>query len=432
MNEIIYYIWLSLKNSTGSADAVKLLKHFPEGAKKIYETEQAELAEISECSSGFINRLADRDLTVAERILEYCFYENIRIIHCLSENYPKKLKDIPNKPIVLYVRGNALSLDDKFCVAIVGTRNMSTYGKHMAFRLARALIAYGAVIVSGAAYGIDSIANNTALFLDEPTVAVLGSGVNVPYPSSNKEMLDKIAVKGLVISEYPPNSPPNARHFPLRNRIISGLSDAVLVIEAAEKSGAIITARYACDQGRRVYAVPGNVGAPNSSGTNSLIRDGAKLVTRAEDIIEDFEEMYDLEKLERVTENEQYIRYEYNSRIPVARENLQIKPEPPKKEAEQKPQDESPKRRVFPKIERKPLKIKPPIEIAPVLPTEVPKGLSEMELAILNKMQSGVAVTADKLSKCGFAADEVLSALTMLELSGAVEALPGGIYIKKI
>ncbi len=455
MNDIIYWVWLSQKNGPGRSDAVRMLERFPGGAREIYEATNEQLLACKECNTAFIRRVMDRDLKQAERILEFCFINGIRVVSCASKNYPKRLRSLYNKPIVLYVRGMIENLDDRFCVSIVGTRNMSDYGKHMTFSLARQLISYGAVIISGAAYGIDSTANNTAVFMDEPSVAVLGSGVNVPYPAKNEELLNKIAANGMVISEYEPNTPPYSHNFPLRNRIISGLSDAVVVVECGLKSGALITTRYAADQGRRVYAVPGNVGAPGSVGPNSLIRDGAKLVMRCEDIIEDFADRFNLEKLDRIISSEKYLRYEYNHSIPVRKENKPIiwdgtKPHKASAIVARKENTNAveaemtvPKRtKRSPRIVEKQGKPLSPAERVSDIPqnTEAPADKKERIYAmtddnqrkVLDAMPSGTEVAIDQLAKTGLPTNTILSSLTMLELFSAVESLPGGLYKKLI
>jgi len=474
MKDIIYWVWLAERNGAGRADAIKLLKHFPGGAKGIYEASYEQLSAVKECSPSFISRLENRDLSHAGKILEFCFMNGIRIIPCSSENYPARLQRLYNKPVVLYVRGVIDDLNERFCVSIVGTRSMSSYGKHMAFTLARQLIAYGAIIISGAAYGVDSAANNTAVYLEEPTVAVLGSGVNVPYPSKNKEMLDYIGSRGMVISEFPPNTPPYGKNFPIRNRIISGLADAVIVVEAGAKSGAQITAQYAADQGRVVYAVPGNIGAPNSIGTNRMIRDGAKPVTCTEDIIEDFAERFKLAKIDRIVNSDKYMRYEYNHDIPILPENRPISPkEQDRMEAMAVPKiNQKDRDRVMPDIHdpreyrhlikeadtvfagRRAEVGKPPEKEAhePDAEKTVEESLPEKTLGaqrperarlmqlldetqkkVLDAIPDTVAATSDRIIRaCGLPTEEVLSTLTMLELYAAVEALPGDLYKKII
>ena len=455
MNDIIYWVWLSQKNGPGRSDAIRMLQYFPGGAREIYEATNEQLMACKDCSSGFIHRLMNRDLKEAERILEFCFIRGIRVVSCASKNYPKKLRSIYNRPVVLYIRGMIEDLDERFCVSIVGTRNMSDYGKHMTFSLARQLISYGAVIISGAAYGIDSTANNTAVFMEEPNIAVLGSGVNVPYPAKNEELLNKIAANGMVISEYEPNTPPYGRNFPLRNRIISGLSDAVLVVECGLKSGALITARYAADQGRRVYAVPGNVGSPGSVGPNSLIRDGAKLVMRCEDIIEDFVDRFNLEKIDRIIGSEKYLRYEYNHSIPVQKENRPIASQTDrtakvtvsssKKEfAGEKHLDD-----IAPKREKKSARVPQKVQTAAdgnkasrdasqaaesdsAKKSRLYAMLDDNQRKVYDSMPSSDAITIDQLAGIGLSTNTILSSLTMLELFSAVESLPGGLYKKII
>ena len=451
MNDIIYWVWLAQKNGAGGVEGVRLLEHFPGGAREIYEASYEQLSACKGCSEQFIRRLSNHDLTRAEQTLEFCFMNGIRVVSCASENYPKRLHSLYNKPIVLYMRGIIENINDLFCVAIVGTRNMSSYGKHMTFTLARQLIAHGALVISGAAYGIDSAANNTAVFMEEPTVAVLGSGVNVPYPAKNKEMLDYIASHGMVISEFEPNTAPYGKNFPIRNRIISGLSDAVLVVEGDAKSGALITARCASDQGRRVYAVPGNVGAPNSVGTNRLIRDGAKAVTCAEDIIEDFEDRFDLNKIERIVKGEKYLRYEYNHMPPVMPENKPISTRMQDKQAPVEiPKIKAASGRKIPDIPQvddyKAERAKAPksrnpdkkksgadatVESIPDR-TEVMKLMDDTQRRVFDAMPEGSAVSVDKIVEAGIDAKDVLAALTMLELYCAVESLPGGLYKKII
>ncbi len=452
MSDVIYWVWLAEKNGVGNSDAIKLLEHFEGGAKEIYEASKEELMACKDCSSAFVRRLLNHDLSEAEKILEFCFMNGIRVIHCKSESYPKRLQNLYNKPVLLYVRGEIEDLNERFCVSIIGARSMSSYGKHMTFTLARQLIAYGAIIISGAAYGIDSAANNTAVFFEEPTVAVLGSGINVPYPQKNKEMLDLIASNGMVISEFPPNTPPYGRNFPIRNRIISGLADAVVVVEAGEKSGALITARAACDQGRRVYAVPGNIGAPNSVGTNRMIRDGAKMVTRTEDIIEDFADRLPTEKIERIINNDKYIRYEYNHSIPILSENRPLSPEEQDKiVALQTPKAKKPKGenkssdvpnpddyRNAAKMARlddeipEEKTVREENTMDPTEKEEILTSLGDVARRVYNAIPDTFAVTTDKITRSGISAEEAMSSLTMLELYSLVEALPGGLYRKLI
>lgn len=221
----------------------------------------------------------------AEKEIEEAKKENVEIIDFSSSFYPSLLKGIPSPPLVLYVKGKKEILT-KFCFAIVGTRLASLYGKTMAEKIASTLASLGLVIVSGLARGIDTHAHQGAL-KEGVTVAVLGSGLLNIYPKENISLAKKITEKGAVISEFPLRMPPFRRNFPQRNRIISGVSYGVLVVEAPRRSGALITARFALEQNREVFALPGEAFSPTSKGTHFLIKEGAKLVDSLEDILEE-------------------------------------------------------------------------------------------------------------------------------------------------
>ncbi|MCM8790944.1 MAG: DNA-processing protein DprA [Candidatus Omnitrophica bacterium] len=209
-----------------------------------------------------------------------------RKINIDDPEYPKNLKNIHKPPKELYVNGT-LEKRDEIAVAIVGSRRASMYGLEMAEKLAFELALRGVTVVSGMARGIDSAAHKGALKANGRTIAVMGSGHNVIYPPENRRLYDQIITSGAVITEYEDDMPPLPENFPARNRIISGLSLGVVVVEAARNSGALITANFAAEQGREVFAVPGKVSSATSAGTNELIKDGARLVQSVEDIIEE-------------------------------------------------------------------------------------------------------------------------------------------------
>lgn len=220
------------------------------------------------------------------RIIKEWEENGINILTYHDTDYPSYLKEIAQPPWVLYTIGNK-ELLQRPALAMVGTRNPTNYGKIVANRLAKELVDSGFVIVSGLARGIDSIAHSGALGSNGPTIAVLGSGVDVIYPSENKKLYHEIAAKGLVISEYPPGTVPHPGYFPQRNRIISGLTYGTLIVEASTKSGSLITAQFALEQSREVFAVPGSITSKQSLGTNGLIKQGAKLVQTIDDILEE-------------------------------------------------------------------------------------------------------------------------------------------------
>jgi len=215
--------------------------------------------------------------------------ETIETIKIGDKNYPKILKQIHSPPKELYVKGRILE-DDEFAIAVVGSRIASVYGLTTAEKLGYELASRGLVVVSGLARGIDSAAHKGALKAHGKTIAVLGSGLDIIYPPENKKLAEEIVEKnGALVSEFPMRTPPTPKNFPQRNRIISGLSLAVVVVEAAKNSGALITADFALEQNREVFAVPGKVDSATSFGTNQLIKEGAKLVQTAEDIMDELE-----------------------------------------------------------------------------------------------------------------------------------------------
>lgn len=211
---------------------------------------------------------------------------NVSIVTIKESNFPKNLLTINDPPPYLYVKGNVLP-QDNLAVAIVGTRTPSHYGVAMAERIAMELAEAGVTVVSGLARGIDSAAHRGAIAGKGRTIAVLGCGIDIVYPQENKKLFGEIAEKGAVVSEFPIGMPPMPQNFPMRNRIISGLSLGVLVVEASLKSGSLITARLALDYGRDVFALPGAITSERSKGTNKLIKDGAKLIECAEDILDE-------------------------------------------------------------------------------------------------------------------------------------------------
>jgi DNA processing protein len=211
---------------------------------------------------------------------------NILIITKRDESYPEALKELDNAPPFLYVKGD-FQESDKFALAIVGSRNATDYGITVTERMASSLASSGFTIVSGLARGIDTAAHRSALRAKGRTIAVLGCGIDVPYPYENKHLLKNIPLNGAVISEFPTGTRPIRENFPRRNRIISALSLGVLVVEASEKSGSLITARHAVNQGKEVFAVPGNILNNNSKGTHALIKEGARIVDNPDDIIEE-------------------------------------------------------------------------------------------------------------------------------------------------
>ncbi len=220
-----------------------------------------------------------------ERVWENITAKGIRVLTWEDESYPSLLKEIDQPPPVLYLRGEFLP-EDETAVAVVGTRRVSAYGKQVAEELATFLVRNQITVISGMARGTDAIAHQAALSAGGRTFAVLGSGVDTIYPPEHRKLAEEISQSGAVMSDYPPGTPPESSNFPPRNRIISGLSLATVVIEAGETSGALITANFAAEQGRDVLAVPGNIHSPNSKGVNRLIQNGARPLLTPQDVLE--------------------------------------------------------------------------------------------------------------------------------------------------
>ncbi|HTS68271.1 MAG TPA: DNA-processing protein DprA [Terriglobia bacterium] len=287
MNDTLPF-WLALTRieGLGVRGCHKVIEHFgsPQAAY------MASLTELESC--GIPARVAQAifaqsALKEAEKEVEEAAKAECHIVAFDSGEYPPLLKQIPDAPLLLYVRGD-VNVVAQYAVAIVGTRRPSAYGSSVAHRLAHDLAERRLVVVSGLARGVDSAAHRGALEAKGKTVAVLGSGINVIYPRENKRLADEIAASGAVISEFPLGTGPTPENFPIRNRIISGLSLGVVIVEAAEYSGSLITARLALEQNREVYAVPGNITSAQSFGPNHLIKQGAKLVDQWMDVVDEF------------------------------------------------------------------------------------------------------------------------------------------------
>lgn len=244
-----------------------------------------------------------RNKFYGDKYIEYLEKSKVKFTSILDDDYPKNLFDIPFKPLVLYYRGNILP-EDEISISIVGSRKCTPYGNWATEYFSRELSNLGINIVSGMALGIDSISHKNALKTGNRTIAILGSSVDVPYPKTNYKLYEEIIENGAVISEFPLGTPPTPYNFPIRNRIIAGISKALLVIEAQEKSGTLITAKYANEQSKDIFAVPGNINSIYSKGTNLLIRDGALIATSVDDIIsgvKDFSDfLLDKKKSEKI------------------------------------------------------------------------------------------------------------------------------------
>lgn len=287
MTELESLIGLNMLPQLGSIRFKRLWDHFGSGQKIIFAP-KSELKQVEGITDLLANRISEcRNISLAKE-MDLIEKHQVRVLTLQDKDYPRNLRTICDPPMVLYVKGE-LTKEDSQAVAIVGSRQASFYGIACAEKIARGLSELGITIVSGMARGIDTASHRAALKAKGRTIAVLGSGLINIYPAENKALFSQIAGEGTVISEFPMQAKPLAYNFPRRNRIISGLSLGVVVVEAARNSGALITANCALEQGREVFAVPGKVDSANSKGVNELIKQGAKLTADIADILEEID-----------------------------------------------------------------------------------------------------------------------------------------------
>jgi len=283
MNTLEALVSLNLIPQIGSVCLEKLLEIFKK-PEDIFNFNARNLTtivggKIAEGIISFDRKRLEKDLFLAKKA-------GVKIITLFDQDYPQTLKEIPAPPIVLYVLGN-ITGDDNLAIGIVGSRCASYYGLSSTEKFSTELASYGITIVSGLARGVDTCAHRAALKAKGRTIAVMGSGFSHIYPEENTDLVKNIALNGAVISEFPMETMPLPLNFPRRNRLISGLSKGILITEAARNSGALITADFALEQGREVFALPGRIDCGNSAGTNKLLKQGAKLVTSCQDILEE-------------------------------------------------------------------------------------------------------------------------------------------------
>lgn len=291
IEEKYYAIWLSLIDELGIKKYTKLIEKF-QNIQGIWNAKYEELLKVQGIGEKLAKKITNENTKKeVKKHLEYMTKNKIEIISIWEKEYPYLLKNIVDSPISIYVRGNKEILNN-IGIAIIGCREATEYGIKVAKKIAYELAKEKITIISGLAKGIDSASHLGAIYAKEKTIAVLGNGLDMVYPSENLKLAKKILEEnGAIISEYPLGTKPNKINFPARNRIISGLSRGILVVEAKEKSGTLITVDFALEQGKDIFVIPGNIDSKNSYGTNELIKQGAKLVTNSQEIIEEYNKM---------------------------------------------------------------------------------------------------------------------------------------------
>jgi len=402
MAQLKYWMWLSCKNGISPSKKALLLNHFGT-LENMYYAESAEYRGVAGLNEKDVAVLTDKGYDEAERVLGRCDELGIKLMTIQDADYPDRLKNIDVPPLLLYYKGNMPAFDEEIAIAVIGTRSCTAYGELYAEKLSFEIARGGGYIVSGMARGLDSRANLGALKAGKPTAAVLGCGVDVIYPPENRNLYMDIVAAGVVISEYPPGTEPYGSNFPARNRIMSGLSLGVLVVEAPEGSGALITANHAIEQGRDVFAVPGALNMPASEGSNALIRDGeAKLVMTAWDVLSEYTAVYPhkiaagKERADKVTlvpekiSSEAAKKTEIPAAVALERENSAETAEKFKKKLE-----------------------------------SAIKDFTETRQKIILTIVDAPKHVDDIIEVSGLEAREVMSELTIMELDGITTELPG-------
>ncbi|MBR7121923.1 MAG: DNA-processing protein DprA [Oscillospiraceae bacterium] len=349
---------------------------------------------IPEITGEMAQALKDKDLAPAKAVIKSCGEKQIGIVTIGDVSYPSRLRNITDAPLVLYYKGVLPDFDGQPVISVVGTRKASAYGLKNAERLSKQIAACGGLVVSGGAAGIDTMALKGALEAGKQTVAVFGCGVDVVYPKTNRQLFVKIAEHGCLIAEYPPGTEPKPWQFPERNRILSGLADGVLVVEAPEKSGALITARNAFDQGRDVFVVPGNIDVATCTGSNALLQDCGAAVFSGWDVVKEYASIYPEAVENRKSE----------APILMVAEEISI----PRAETDKKYIDNSGPSAYS--------------DLENILST-----LSEQEKAIYLCLDSTARPADEVIAQVGLPAAVVLGVLTKLAIKGVVTNHPGGL-----
>lgn len=402
---LLHWIWLAHRPGVNDCMKKALLQYFQDPEEIFFADGQA-LANIDGITREAVQGLLDRDLTDAQKILDICMRKNIRLLTYRDEAYPNRLRNIPDPPVLLYYIGNLPDIDGSPVIGIVGTRKASLYGLDVARRMGYQISSCGGIVVSGLAAGIDAKAMHGALLGGQCVIGVLGSGVDIVYPASNRALYEDTLRYGCILSEYAPGTPPNKWNFPKRNRIISGLSCGVLVVEAPERSGALITANQAAEQGRDVFVVPGTIDNAACVGSNRLMRDGAMPVGCGWDMLCEYEGMFP-DKISRSNEGDAPVQPQ--EKLPLTEpENTAIR-------AHSENLKEKTTKKVIDKEQSAPYS-----DVNEPMPK-----LTDQEQTLVELLREGEWLVDDVIAETKMPAGKLLGLLTMLELKGVICRLPG-------
>ena len=404
---LIHWLWFAELAGLQDEKKLELLRHFSD-AEDIWQATRAELKNVECLSEEELGLLENRELSEAEHIWRICREKQIRVLTYGDAAYPERLRQIPDPPMVLYYQGIWPEFDKLPVIGVVGTRKATPYGMEMSRKLGYQISRCGGLVVSGGAAGIDTRALEGALSAGEPTAAILGNGVDVVFPAANRSLFQKIQQSGCLISEYPPGTPGYKWNFPRRNRIISGLSCGILVVEAPAKSGALITAELAMEQGRDVFVVTGNGDSPNCAGSNNLLRKGGIYADCGWDILSEYQNLFP----ERIQRDDSL-----PGLLPLNPEKEKIVAQKPKI-----PEISGDNPGIKQKKDKKAIDKQTDSTYSDCV--DNPIGLTETEQKVLMSIQ-GECLVDDVVANSGLSSGVVIGALTMLELKGVIARLPG-------
>lgn len=407
-----HWIWLAHRPGLSDRMKARLLEHFRD-PEDVYFADSQAYAHIEGLGAEALESLGEKDLSQAEKILADCREKRLHILTYRDAAYPNRLKNIADPPMVLYYKGQLPELDALPVIAVVGTRKASAYGLQTAKRMGYQIGKCGGILVSGMAYGIDGLAMAGALTAGQPVVGVLGCGADIVYPLSNRALFRDVEERGCIFSEFPPGTPPVKWNFPKRNRIISGLSCGVLVVEAPAKSGALITARLAADQGRDVFAVPGNIDIPTFAGSNQLLRDGAIMAASGWDVLSEYEGLFP----------DRIHRFDGGSGQRAYTDEIRGQEETWPAKVAQKTEIPRQKKNLKKELEKKTIDkatSSPYSDVNASFASLSPEGQK-----IVSCLSGGPRLVDDVVAETGMTTGKLLAALTMLELKGIIKRLPG-------
>ena len=412
---LLHWIWLATRPGMNDRIKAEVLRHFgdPEDA---YYADAGAYAAVDGMTEETAALLRDKDLKDAKGILEACENQNIGILTFQDAMYPNRLKNIADPPLVLYYKGKLPEFDALPVIAVVGTRDATPYGLKTAKNLGAQISRCGGLVLSGLANGIDAMAMRGALSAGKPVVGLMGCGVDVVYPANNRSLLLDTQRYGCLLSEFPPGTPPYKWNFPKRNRVISGLSCGVVVVEAPKRSGALITAAQAAEQGRDVFVIPGNVDVAACAGSNALLRDGAIAVSTGWDILSEYAALFPDQIRKDGLPSMQTIYPDEESAIRAA--------ERPAEKVAQKPRYLKNKPEEKPEADKKAIDNEPKSLYSEKIDTEDP-SLTGDERTILGLLRDGERLVDDVIAESGLTSGATLSTLTLLEVKGLIRRLPG-------